>query len=50
MEYIRATENDTDQITRLVQDTIRTIYRNTIQKRWLTFSVNIIVERILLRI
>jgi len=23
MEYIRATENDTDQITRLVQDTIR---------------------------
>lgn len=26
MEYIRATEKDTDQITRLVQDTIRTIY------------------------
>lgn len=37
MEYIRATENDIDQITRLVQDTIRTIYPKYYPKEVVTF-------------
>lgn len=37
MEYVKATENDTEQILRIVQDTIRTIYPNYYPKEVVDF-------------
>lgn len=50
MEYVKATENDTEQILRIVQDTIRTIYPNYYPKEVVDFFVNYIAEKVYPRI
>lgn len=50
MEYIKATGNDTEEILRIVQDTIRTIYPRYYPQEVVDFFVSFIVEKIYSRI